>query len=372
MIDENCFSTEETLSFLFLMIKYADDADVGQFLENIQEGLIDRDYHFDIYQSNKEFLLEYLILDTLFEGVSYKNLILKHLKYISKSFFSNDYYNSTDSESFEENIIKMKVAENRLEIICDIDKNGKIIHLPISFEEFFKFQHPKPQDFKRLFKKLVNIYTKHHFYFIRLSSYTDDFENKKCIKKESIYKIIPNSEDSIVNDDKIKYEVKTIKNKPTYLTDTSTGLDYDMHQVLLSPLGSPNRDRGYKDCVNSIDSIVDIFTKTEECVWCNPSTNNRAKILCRECKELKSKLERENVDTQEVETYIKDIKISDCKNLADLRKKRKKELVRCIKWLKDGDDSFKINGRYRHDIYDEYINKIKKIVNNYFKTTIEY
>lgn len=363
MIDENCFSTEETLSFLFLMIKYADDADIGQFLENIQEGLIDRDYHFDIYQSNKEFLLEYLILDTLFEGVSYKNLILKHLKYISKSFFSNDYYNSTDSESFEENIIKMKVAENRLEIICDIDKNGKIIHLPISFEEFFKFQHPKPQDFKRLFKKLVDIYTKHHFYYIRI-----DISEKN----ERIYKITPSNDDSFINDKIIEYKVKTVKNRTTYLTDPSTGLDYNMHQILLSPMGSSNRDRGYKDCENSIDSIVDILTRNEsDCLWCNPTANNRAKTLCRECKELKSKLERENVDIQEIETYIKDIKISDCKNVADLRKKRKKELIRCIKVQKDGDISFNKNGKYQ-DNYNNYINKIKKIVDNYFKTTIEY
>ena len=86
---------------------------------------------------------------------------------------------------------------------------------------------------------------------------------------------------------------------------------------------------------------------------------------------VKKELINHKLDVNSIEEHIKAIKLQDCTNLADLREKRKKEIIQCVKFQREGDTSFNKNDDYE-DNYNNFIREIKELINNYFKTTINY
>ena len=337
-----------------LIIKYADEIDIGQFLINVHEDLIDRIPGDDKFFSdtNREYFIEHLYDDN-----PYKKLLFFHLKMLAKSFYTNEVGNEEQILKYEESLkcdedSDMEVSPNKLGIRCLYKGRENII----TFEELTKCTKMKRGDFREIFNCIVNCYRDTNFYYWITDKYIIKMLNVGTNEKPEFKRI--------------KYQLYNTKVKSrrtTCIKDINTGMTYDLGEVVQGNTGYWGFciPRGAKLCKNLHKRIINSLKGIQNCSLCNPSCSDTNEP-CKKCQKLLKQLKYfENLDNENeifkisnIQSELYKINTNNCINIAEVRAKRKLFLKQKVKYIIK-----EVDYGYGYKYKDEELKKRRKIIN---------
>ncbi len=305
--------------FIILLIQYADDRDVGQFLLNFLPKIIE-DNRKHQGMSYKEILLHSLLCPSLRQ---YQKIIL-HLKALTCNFYSFNFYSLYNRKK---NLARLGVYEKSFLPIDTPDKLGKIINnYEGSIEDVNNINRIDKKSLEKCLSILINNYTKHGFYYE--------------IYGDTITKI------TITNT--VKEECYKLLNMPTatYILNMQTMLKINLHQHIKDTycfeLDRENEPQNIKYFISINEKIINALTSINKpCKLCLPIENQiKMRALCPHCKnllialkQLKQLTESRIYKACNFEKDISAIKLKD-NDYVQLRQARRKYIYKLLRIAK--------------------------------------
>jgi len=310
---------------VYILVKFVDDIDVGQFLLNIEPTLINRNAG-ETFNTETDMMASYpnkcIFLNCLFYWSDYlrvedneRELLLAHLNALMNCF--NSYFFDAESEAHKQakrknmplwncnNDYDFKITENALGIEWSTG-------VKTSCEDFFEADFlPEKNQIKSIFKFIINSYKQYKFYY-------------RFCDNEKLFKVtIENMGNKIST---IEKEYKIYTDRTSYIIDDKTGLKCSFNKKLdcwAMPVG-------YKSFKRLHEKTIEILSGNllKPCTWCNPENTTKRTEKCDNCAKLSHFIDmfiekRTAITKQKINAVIKQYQLSSCKNLAELRLKRK-------------------------------------------------
>jgi len=301
---------------IYLLIKYANDLDVGIFLKNCNP-LIFQPYMIPGKNriSNKEILIESLL------NKQHNVLLLLHLNALYKCY---DSYNFSSDYNAEQNLQKIFNNSKLSDEYSGYDGEGTVITFDnqtkvISVEDFNNFANLNNSKIEKIQHVLIESGKKYGFYY---------YFNLDILTKTEI----------TLNANGTKAKIKTKKyniihrtKQNSLLEDTNTGLKFDLGKNLkLNDENQKNNsDKFFITLNNRIYNIINTIDSIEPCSWCTPDKEYPAmRRKCENCTNLVNELK--TVLKVNFNEKIREIDYSKAKDINCLRKKRADMLKKYI------------------------------------------
>ena len=261
--------------FIVLLIKYADDSDIGILLKNANIDL------------SKSGINEHTKTEN-----TYKEVMI-YLTSVS-SFCVQKYLHYLQEE--HNDLTKEDILKTVREMIKECEPISLYQHLFALCENFYSynFKLRSNKDLTRIFKILINNYTTFHFYYSFEKKHFTKFvfvkENKK---NKNLHEIFQHME--------LKpYIISTMSDK-TYLYNSDTGAETSI-DVTLKTNSELCSLKYFMTANEQITKALNNEEERKNCNWCNPISNGKTKGKCDNCKNL-----LEELNNLEYVNYVEEI-----------------------------------------------------------------
>lgn len=332
------------------MIKYADDKDIGQFLLNIDDCLIEQELgtnmedkvFFEAFYPNKYYLLEELVHfdygESEFSNSSniLKKLICLHIMKITDCIMS---YKLTPTDTNLKKIKQYGLPEdyfnkplNHYAFKTSKDRislewyNGK----KSSFEDLLETELPEASYLRELFNAIINTYKEYQFYYKikghKITKVNISEKDNQLIVSEEVFEVIADSN--------TLYGVNKQHGLKVKFNNVFSNFDNAVVNVQCT---------SFKNFHNKVVKLLSNKTSLKTCAWCNPVKGKYA--LCENCKQLQDNIayiiaeKNAKFTEEEIQKEILTIANDDFENLSNLREKRKiylqEKIGRILKYDKE-------------------------------------